>query len=259
MKDRSNIPRQGGASIAVIVVIVIIGAILAGLHFTGKLQPLLDSLTGKKGAPAPPAEVQKTEPVEKIPEPVEKPKPEIAEKQAPEAEEEPAPEAEEDTALEAAYRAKFKPPQIGQKITLSLKGNVLKTGILRHLDENSVKLKMEKIEMTLAREQLGPVGLARCYEDEYVRLMVAAHKNREKMAKLQKQRLAKLHDEYIKFMASKGKKVDASDSGTWEKQSIDDVDFKKWMEENGQTELLKARKQRMKEYEAQRIKEGRAY
>ena len=88
--------------------------------------------------------------------------------------------------------------------------------------------------------------------------MLAMHLRREKRAKARQEQEKKMMAEYATFMASKGKKVDTT-SAKAKKQSIHDIDFKEYMEKNGATEMLKARQQRIKEYEAERMKAGREY
>lgn len=253
-KKRSLLP-------GTMLLLLVIAGTAAALHFTAKLQPLIDrarELLGQAEPPSiqeqdadrhpparPPADIAKPEPIEK---------PIVAKPPSPS----PKTTGVEDDELAAKYRKRFKKPVVGKPITLALKGKAKQKGILEHMDEKSVTIKAGSAVITLARKQLGPAGLARCYEDDYVSYMVALHRRRERQAKARRESEKKMMAEYEKFMTSKGRKIDKT-SAKAKTQSIHDIDFKEWMEKNGATEMLKARQQRIKAYEAERIRAGRAY
>ena len=247
-------PKQKKKSaLPVIVSLLIILVVAAGvLHFTGMLKPLVERvralITGTQAVPeAPPAVVQPAP--EKVPvvEPVKEVIPEktVVVKPAP------VPAKTED-ALHAAYRKQFRPPAIGSAIALPLKGGSQPTGILNYLDESCVKIKVGGALITLTRDRLAPAGLAKCYEDDYVKYMVVLHKQREEQARVVEETERKMADAYKKFMASKGKTVRPGTTKSVVKESLGSSDFKAWMEKNGATEMLKARQERIREYEAER-------
>ncbi len=263
-KKQRTSNKKPGPPVGLFFLIFLVGGAIAALHFTGKLKPILDSIGKKKPIPVqqpvvtkPAPVVTKPAPVVTKPAPVKKPVAKVVEKSV-EKKPEPVKKVSKEDAVAEVYRKRFKAPRVGHPVTVTLKGNVKKTGTLLSMDEESLRMKIGKIEMTLSRNQLAPVGLARCYEDEYVKYMVAKYQRREKALAYQKAQSKKLNDAYAKFMASRGKKLNASPK-PGAKQSIEDVDFKKWMEENGQTDLLKARQERVAAYEAERKKAGRAH
>lgn len=251
MSDKVKKP---GVAVGFMLVVILIAGIAGALHFTGKLQPLLEHVRGMKGGPEKPTGGTEAvvDSVETVPVLQEKA---IAKNNTELVTEEPW---QEEDKLHSVYRARFKAPEIGSSITLTLRNASQKTGILQQLDETGVKIKTENIEMTLSRQQLAPVSLARCYEDDYVKYMAALTRKRQEAAKIRGEHDAMLKAEYEKFMASKGRKV-ASGSKSVAEQSLDDVDFKAWMEKNGSAELLEARKERIREYEAERKKDGREF
>lgn len=253
----TNSKKKPGPGVGLFLFILLLGGAAAGLHFTGRLQPLIDSLSKKMEKPALPVETVTVPESQATSEPPVEPLEPVKEMiEAPPA---PAQKVIEEDAIASAYRKRFNAPQIDQPITIVLKGNVTQTGVLKQLDEQSLRINTGKIEMTVARSQLASAGLARCYEDEYVKYMSALHRQKEAAEQRTQQQNKKLSDAYAQFMSSRGKKVETANSSTTAKQSIDDVDFKKWMEENGQSDLLKARMERIEAYETERKKAGRSY
>ncbi|MBN2301020.1 MAG: hypothetical protein JXN60_00755 [Lentisphaerae bacterium] len=229
---------------------------VAVLHFTGKLQPLIDKvLKAAKNSRTSPVAVSKELTAESTPNTPASEEPNHN-SYAPDPE---TPIVPDENNLAAMYRKKFKPPQPGSAITLVMRNQSKRTGILQSIDDQSVSISSGNAQITLSRDQLAPAGLAICYEDDYVKYMVALHKNRQQQAKARKEIDEKLIIEYRKFMASKGKAPQNISSSTDIKKSLNDIDFKDWMEKNGATEMLKARQQRIKEYEAERIAAGREY
>ena len=106
---------------------------------------------------------------------------------------------------------------------------------------------------------LEQITLAQCYEDDYVKYMIAKEAYIAKMEKKRAKQLAKMKANYLAFLKKSGKPVPSSSGGTSSggtAVNINDVDFKSWMEKNGATDLLKERKERIKQYESQRMAGG---
>ena len=245
MKDSG---KKKSALPAMLFLLLVAGGVVGGLYYTGKIDKFLDreenvtitpvTVEPKKVA-APVKEVQKTAakaPVEK----------KVSAQ----------PVAED--ALSARYRAKFKEPKIGSRISVVLKSKKKMTGVVTHLDEKSLGLQKGKMTLTVMRGQLSSSGLARCYEDDYVKYMVAVYKRRKRRAEAVEESNAKLRAAYKEFLAKQGK--NASNASEVDAEVfVDDADFKKYMEASGATKLIEERQKRIQAYEDERKKAGREY
>lgn len=281
-KDQQASPRKSGCGPALFILLLLIGATAGTLHYLGKLQSVIEY--GRDAL----AKVRKTipEPAPEKPEPAkedksqavagketEKPKtdtakesksPAVAVKDLPKA----APAAIQpakamDAGPAAMYRARFKPPKVGSEITLTMKGGQKVTGTFVGLDETSIQISRENATITLDRNQLAPIAVARCYPEEYVKYMMALDGLRAVEEKAMNEELARLKVEYEQQREKQTAALATQKANTSRprpvKGSTDDGDFKKWMEQHGESDFFKARKQRIEEYEKQRIAEGREY
>jgi hypothetical protein len=254
MPSENTQPKKSGPAVGIILFILVIGGAAAGLHFTGKLQPILDIVMGTPTEkPLPPViEIIPTPDRPKMPDPVVTKVPDTGIIEKPVGHTvEPVRHLTEEEKLVESFRKRFKAPVVGKPISVEIKGKSKQSGVLTYIDERAIKLKTDKMEMTLARSQLAPKGLARCYEEEYIKYMMGNKQSRDRALALQKKQIAKLNASYAKFMASRGKKVDVA-AKTTSKASVQNMDFKQWMEDNGQTEALKARQDRIRAYEAEK-------
>jgi hypothetical protein len=254
--------RKFGCLLGVVIVLLLAGLAAGALHYFGKLQPVIDyarkALSERQKAPVAPAAPGKTLPGEATPTPavVAKTVPERTPAEARPPELKPGGPA-------AAYRTRFKAPKAGSEITLTLKDGRKVTGTVDQLDESGVRIISQQATITFNKAQFAPITLARCYQEEYVRYMLNLDRLRAEEEKAMEEEIARLKAEYEKQrekqVAASTKYQGGSSRAKPARTSTDDGDFKKWMDQHGESDLLKARKQRIAEYEAQRIAEGREY
>jgi hypothetical protein len=241
------------------------------LQFFGKLTPLIRF--GRNLVPEEEAVVQPI-PVPKEIEQVAEPEPEepLETEPAPEQESATKAELEEDPnlarllMLAEKYRPRFKPLKTSDQIALTTKGGAKFSGVLEALGETSVEIKKGETCITLNRSELSAQSQARCWEDVYVAYMVTLHLKREADKKTQAEITARYKAEHARIKQSSGSDLKgssqrrASSSQNSSSSSIQNMDMRKWMEEHMHENLeLIARQKRIKEYEAQRIAEGREY
>lgn len=242
MREQKQAPRKPGCLGSPFMLLLMIGIAVGMLHYFGKLQPIIDLVR----------KAEKKEPAEEL-EPPTVIKKEIPETAQPEVQ---LPEAEQ-SELAAMYRAKFRPPKVGSRISLALKSGTKMKGNIEGLTKKNIRIKRENMRVTINRSQLTPISLAKCYEDEYVKYMVALHHRQEAEKKTLDKLIAKLKAEHERQLASQGKLRGTTGAG--QTVSANDADFKKWMENQGESDVLKARQKRIAAYEAQRIAAGREY
>jgi len=238
MNDEKAAPRRSGSLVVALILLLLVGLAISALCYFGKFQPLFQRM-GRLAPATPPPTVVAPEiaPVKPVAEVV----PPAAQTQAPSAK-------AQESAAAAAYRAKFKPPKIGGPMNLALANGQKLPGALAGLDDKAVRISTKNVIITVERDQLAPVALAACYEDEYVKYMIALQARLVEEEKQRDALIAKLKADYEK-QRTKGK-------GS---VSTDDVDFKAWMEKQGDSAMLKARQKRVAEYEAERRAAGREY
>ena len=263
MSEKPPASQKSHTGLIFFFILLLAGGAAGALHYFGKLQPLIDRARGavadaRKAAPETAPVPARVEPARTAP--ASAPVAKEALKSAPVTV--PPPEAG-NSQMAAAYRARFKAPKAGSELTLTLKNGQKTTGIFEGLDDAGVRITSQKATITFSKAQLAPISVARCYPDEYVKYMTALDSARAAEEKAMEEQIARLKAEYEKqrqgqSSAMAGQKGNTSRARAT-KASDDGGDFKKWMEQNGESDLLKARKQRIAEYEAQRIAEGREY
>jgi hypothetical protein len=265
-------PAKSRFFVKVFLLVVLLAAGAGVLQFFGKLGPLL-----RFGRDLIPEEEETV--IETIPEPSEVE--EVAEtepEEPPEAaldEEESAAKAElkEDPKLARLlmlaekYRPRFNPLKVGDKVVLSTKTGGKFPGTIEALGEDSVQVKNGETCITLNRSELSARSQAKCWEDVYVAYMVTFHLKREEDKKQQAETIARYKAEHARIKRSSGtslkgasQRESSSSRSSSSSSSIQNMDMRKWMEDHMHENLeLIARQKRLKEYEAQRIAEGREY
>jgi len=154
---------------------------------------------------------------------------------------------------------------VGSQIVLKTKDGRSLTGTLDGVDDTGVRISTQNISMTLTKSQLAPMSIARCYVDEYVAYMTELDRLRDAEQAAIDEHIAKLKAEYERQRQSQAAAMEKQKANVSHARPVKgsssggDMDFKKWMEQNGESDFLKARKQRIAEYERQRIAEGREY
>jgi len=275
-------PKRKLGFFGVLLVLIALVGISAGMaHFMGKLDPILDF--GRQTLAKLKNRIPKEQSSEKIAsQDLDHP---VA-PTAPPAKEVSQPQVHQRVAttpsipqrvdpLVATYKARFKAPRVGSKLTLIQKSGSKLSGILEAIAPGSVQIKKGNVSLTLQKSQLTPRSVARCYENAYVAYMIALHKKQTTEEMAMRDQIAKFRAEYesqrgdlSSRRATLGEKTNKSrnttrgsgaPASTSKTSSHSDMDFKKWMDEHGQSDLLKARKKRIAAYEAQRIREGREY
>lgn len=270
-EERKLAPRKPGCLVRLLILLLLAGVAAGILHSFGKLQPLIDyarHLAAQRQT-APPATVPgkpAPTPATSIPSVAAKPAATTPSTSAasvtPGSTAAPTPEALKSDAA-ALYRARFRPPKVGAPITIELKAGGKISGTVESLDDTGIRITHENATITIERARLAPIALARCYPDEYVRYMLALDQAIQAEQRAMDEQIAKLKAEYEQQRERQLAALDKQKGGTSRprpaRSSSDDLDFKKWMEEHGESDFLKARKARIAAYEAQRIAEGREY
>ncbi len=134
----------------------------------------------------------------------------------------------------AVQASTFNAPTPGSSITLVLKNKAKQTGILEEINQNGIKIKTDNYSLLVLKKNLSSTSLAQYYGEIYV------------APKVQKQDTVAPRIGKVAKDSSRPKEANTGD-------------FAEYMRKHGETEELKAKKQRVQEYEDQRRKEGREY
>ena len=267
MKERKK-EKTSGCIPALVVIVLLIGVSGGALHYLGKLQPCLDRI--RQALDVPPHDFDQ-QPVEDIPELKElslTPDPTVqppAEKATSSVETVPVTKKtarSADSKLAAHYREKFAPPAIGSRIILTLKAGTKLKGRIKTLTPKEISVQQPKVSMTILRTQLSPLSLAMCYENSYVKYMVALHKRQQADRKAQTEYATKMKEEYQQYLAlqrQRNKKQKSATSAKKTAASSKTMDYAKWMATQDESDFAKARRQRIAQYEAERQTAGREY
>jgi len=173
---------------------------------------------------------------------------------------------------ESKYASRFKEPTTGSMINLTLTNDKDLSGHLVRITAESVTVERNGGIVTVPRNKLAARSRARCYQDDYVRIMEVLEQNQQRQYEVAQRK----NEEWKQSQqaASERKLITAkstpkttttdrtptanSKSGSAMRPDLGNMSMKEWMDKyNTDNELLRARQQRVHKYERNRHREDR--
>lgn len=172
--------------------------------------------------------------------------------------------------LAEAYRARFKKLPAGTKVTLATVAGAPVKGRLKYVTDDAVclvkEIKADRAEVVLRRRQLSPMSRAALYESDYVAFMLERHAQTlasdsraggvAMRLKREQAERTKMHEgrKQVQVARMKARRRTQQEEDAREEAARavrnEDMSMREWMENNGMSDKLKARQERVKSHES---------
>ena len=175
-----------------------------------------------------------------------------------------------DDPLAEAYRGRFRKLPVGTKVTLATLAGAPVSGKIKYVADDSICLVKEvaadRAEIVLKRSNLSAKSRAALYESDYVAYMLERHAQVRasdaradevamRLKNEQAQRIKK-HEDWRQAQIDRVKAArrtqaeEAAEEEAAHSVKINDMSMREWMENNGTSDALKARQERVRAHES---------